>query len=532
LSTSYTAASFEREGAPEVRAQREGVHAEVAVLERPDEDVPHLVAVKHGEDGVGVLGRVEQLEVAAAALELGRRPAAAPETLVVVPAEDRRQARRAADAAVVRVRVARCLGEDGAVDGVRAQPFHGRAVAGRVALHPREPVHAVHGAGPLPPEENGRERVGEEACRADEKGGADDAARAARRERERQEERAADHEERPRPHERLEDRVHPPELVAVRVRHEDDVRHGREDRARGGEEEAGAEGAGRGAAASSPAGSRRSSQRTPAANPAARPKTGRFVRTASASPSAGNAVAATSARSSRVCERTSATPNASAGTTRGRRSGGTPRPEVVASFQNVSPWTAGRGDRRNGKRNGTARRSEKRLRTTAGGRALHEVARGEDEEARREVPRVRREDGREEDAVEERPGDRPDAAREAGERDEERERDGVRVEVPEAEREERPLRDRVLDAARGRPPVEIASGLSPRACRAPSNVPPRTRTAPARTRERRPPPRVRTAPYAASAARAGRSEAIRLYAYSDGTRAARAGSAKRYVPKW
>ena len=53
----------------------------------------------------------------------------------------------------------------------------------------------------------------------------------------------------------------------------------------------------------------------------------------------------------------------------------------------------------------------------------------------------------------------PGLLAQAGEREKERERDGVRVEVPEAEREERPFRDRVLDAPRGRPPVEIRKRL-------------------------------------------------------------------------
>ena len=214
-----------------------------------------------------------------------------------------------------------------------------------------------------------------------------------------------------------------------------------------------------GAASSSAAGSRKRSQRTPAAKAAARPNTGRFVRTASATPSAGNAVATTRARSARDCERTSATPNASAGTTASTPKWRKASPAVVASFQNVRPCRAGRGARRKGIRNGTERRTEKTLLTAAerNGRC-GEVAGGEDEEARGQVPRVRREDGREKDAVEERSPHRPDPAREAGEREEERERDGVRVEVTEPEREERPLRDRVRDAPRGDPPVEVGEG--------------------------------------------------------------------------
>ena len=431
------------------------------MLERPDEDVAHFVAVKHREDGVGVFGRVEQPDVAAAALELGRRAAATPETLVVVPAEDGRKAGRAADAAVVRVRVARRLGEDGAVGDVRTQPLDRGAVAGRVALHPREPVQPVHRARPPEPEENGRERVGKEARRADEKGGADESARAARRERKRQEEGTADHEERPRSHERLEHRVHPPELVAVRVRHEDDVRHGGEHGARGGEEEAGAQGAGRGGLL---AFGRRTQEepedagcerRREAENGALRQDRKRQTERRERGRRDESAVLASLRAHERDAERE-----------RGHDAQGAEVEERLTRGRRLlperEPMDRGprRAEERDEERDGEEEREEaaddRRPR-----RALHEVARGEDEEARREIPRVRREDGREEDAVEERARGRPDPAGEAGEREEERERDGVRVEVPEAEREERPLRDRVLDAAGGGPPVEVDERLFP-----------------------------------------------------------------------
>src|ERR1017187_6882275 len=50
------------EGASEVRTHRERVRAEVAFLERADEDVAHLVLVQKLEDPFELLGGVDQLE--------------------------------------------------------------------------------------------------------------------------------------------------------------------------------------------------------------------------------------------------------------------------------------------------------------------------------------------------------------------------------------------------------------------------------------------------------------------------------------
>jgi hypothetical protein len=104
----------------------------------------------------------------------------------------------------------------------------------------------------------------------------------------------------------------------------------------------------------------------------------------------------------------------------------------------------GRGIRTNGRRNGAA---------IAAVSALRRGPREEDQHRGRQVPGVRGEERREEDRVHDHAADLGEAARDRGERDEERQRDGVRVEVPEPEREERPLGDGVRDAARGRPHV-------------------------------------------------------------------------------
>ena len=218
------------------------------------------------------------------------------------------------------------------------------------------------------------------------------------------------------------------------------------------------------------------------------------MRTTSASASAGNAHAATSARSARVWLRTSAIPSASAGITartpKWRKASAAP----VPSFHHDRPLKAGRGERANGRRKNAAGRSVARLRMNAGLKSRS--ARLPAPRTRRrggKVPRVRRDDGREEEAVEQGSRNASDAAREAEKRHEKRERDGVRMEIPEPEREERPLGDRVrvIDAPRGQPPVEVDERLSREELPGPVERPAEDEKQPAEDREARAaPPRA------------------------------------------
>ncbi len=117
-----------------------------------------------------------------------------------------------------------------------------------------------------------------------------------------------------------------------------------------------------------------------------------------------------------------------------------------------------------------------------------EGAGAEQEERAREVPRVGREEGREERSVEEKAGPGGEAARDRREGEEEGQGHRVRVEVPEPEREEGPLGDRVRDAPRRRPEVDGRRAASRRGAGA------RRRTAPRGRGEARPCPPARARP--------------------------------------
>ena len=118
-------------------------------------------------------------------------------------------------------------------------------------------------------------------------------------------------------------------------------------------------------------------------------------------------------------------------------------------------------------------------RRSAGGPAsssrVASVPAREQEERGRKVPRVRREERREERGVEEEAGPGREAPGDRREGEEERQRHRVRVEVPEPEREEGPLGDRVRDAPRGGPEVDGRERPSRRGAGARRRTSPRRR---------------------------------------------------------
>ena len=197
------------EGAAEVRAHRERARAEVALLERADEDVPHLVLVQELEDGLGILGGVDALEGVLAGRGLGDgagRRATVPRGSPSRGRSASRWRRRCA-----RSPCRRCRSPPRGPRRPRRASAARRSPRGRRA--PPAPSSAGRRArrAVLSTSRGRRSRragARERPTRAQATSDADEDARVARRERERQEKRSAEREERPGSHEALEDRVH------------------------------------------------------------------------------------------------------------------------------------------------------------------------------------------------------------------------------------------------------------------------------------------------------------------------------------
>ena len=324
-------------------------------------------------------------------------------------------------------------------------------------------------------------------------GDADEDARVARGEREREEKRPAQREERPRAHEALEDRVHAAHRLSVGIGHEDDVGHGREDRARRRQEETGPQRAGGPLRLPRP----RLSQQQPddARGESGREREDGLLREDDERERERRKRARRNERP--VGARLAAHEG---DPERERRNHGEDA-EVKKGVRGARPLLPPRKPAEGGTRGARERQEEERRgkerRETPDERglevALGEVPGAQDEERGGKVPRVRRDDGREKQAVEQGSRNAPDAAREAEKRHEKRERDGVRVEIPEAEREERPLGDRVrvVDAPRGQPPVEVDERLSRKELPGPVERPAENEKEPAEDRDgRAAPPRA------------------------------------------
>ena len=317
-------------------------------------------------------------------------------------------------------------------------------------------------------------------------GDADEDARVARREREREEKRPAQREERPGAHEALEDRVHAAHRRPVGIGHEDDVGHGREDRSRRGQEEAGPERA-RGPL-------RLPRLRLPKEQPGdARGESGReredgLLREDDERERERRKRArrerATGRRASGCARGRSRT--RAPESRRERRSEGRRRRHPFPPSTSESPLNAGRGERANGRRKSAAGRSVARLRMSAGLKSRS---------ARFPAPRMRREAGRshgfaETTAARSRPSSSvPETRAMRPARPRSVTRNGnvtaCGMEIPEAEREERPLGDRVrvVDAPRGHPPVEVDERLSRKELPGPVERPRQNEEEPAEDRD-------------------------------------------------
>ena len=413
-------------------------------LERPDDDVARGAPGEGLADRHGVVGLVDRLDVLLSRVDLGRRRPAPPEPLVVRPAEEDRAAGRSADPSVVAVGAADGLHDPRVGRRVLPDPLHGLAVPRRLPGHPGQAVERHHGGGPPLDDEAGRMR--EETRHRHDERAPHDPPRPPRGEGERQEERRGRRQQGRGGGVALEDGVHPVELLAVRVADDDELRHEEERDARPRQEETG------------PQRALQARQEPQDGEEEGRPQPqdGPLRHDREEDPERREGVHEEK-RLLRVV------PGAQEGDPDGEGRDEEERPEVQERLRARRP--AGHpaqalelGPRRQERREEEGKRDRERRDASQEGRLQlprREGAGAEQEERARKVPRVGREEGRQERGVEEEAGPGGEAPHDRREGEEERQGHRVRVEVPEPEREEGPLGDRVRDAPRGGPEVDV-----------------------------------------------------------------------------